>query len=158
MNENGFQDKNLAELGEILRRTREEKGISLEDVVKDTKIPRRHLMAIESGSIDELPGKAFARCFIKEYLNYLKLERLWPQYDSLVALDEQVEISQVLGTYTPPPKGFKTTSRWWVYAVLIVLLVTSGGLLSVRREHIINVIKQQSQVTPSEEIAKETIK
>ena len=64
MNENGFQDKNLAELGEILRRTREEKGISLEDVVKDTKIPRRHLMAIESGDIDELPGKAFARCFI----------------------------------------------------------------------------------------------
>jgi len=158
MNENGFQDKNLAELGEILRRTREEKGISLEDVVKDTKIPRRHLMAIESGSIDELPGKAFARCFIKEYLNYLKLERLWPQYDSLVALDEQVEISQVLGTYTPPPKGFKTTSRWWVYAVLIVLLVTSGGLLYVRREHIINVIKQQSQIAPSEEIAKETIK
>ena len=36
---------------------REREGISLEDVVKDTEIPRRHLMAIESGSIDELRGK-----------------------------------------------------------------------------------------------------
>lgn|GEM_PF-688914 len=145
-----LKGKNLSELGDILRGTREERGLSLDDVAKDTKIPRSHLLAIESGEMDRLPGRIFARFFIKEYLSYLGLSELWSQYDSFLPMDEQVEISSVLGTYTPPPKGFKATSRWWIYAVLILLLGASGGLLYLRREHVIDIIKQPRNVVSVE--------
>ncbi|HHZ04847.1 RodZ domain-containing protein [Acetomicrobium hydrogeniformans] len=145
-----LKGKNLSELGDILRRTREERGLSLEDVAKDTKIPRSHLLAIESGEMDRLPGRIFARFFIKEYLSYLGLSELWSQYDSFLPMDEQVEISSVLGTYTPPPKGFRATSRWWIYAVLILLLGASGSLLYLRREHVIDIIKQPRNVVSVE--------
>jgi cytoskeletal protein RodZ len=145
-----LKGKNLSELGDILRRTREERGLSLEDVAKDTKIPRSHLLAIESGEMDRLPGRIFARFFIKEYLSYLGLSELWSQYDSFLPMDEQVEISSFLGTYTPPPKGFRATSRWWIYAVLILLLGASGSLLYLRREHVIDIIKQPRNVVSVE--------
>lgn len=149
-NNKDLKGKNLSELGNILRHTREERGLSLENVAKDTKIPRSHLLAIESGEMDRLPGKIFARFFIKEYLTYLGLSELWSQYDSFLPLDEQIEISSVLGTYTPPPKGFRATSRWWIYAVLILLLGASGSLLYLRREHVIDIIKQPRNVVSVE--------
>ncbi|KRT34971.1 helix-turn-helix domain-containing protein [Acetomicrobium hydrogeniformans] len=145
-----LKSKSISELGDILRRTREERGLSLDDVAKDTKIPRSHLLAIESGEMDRLPGRIFARFFIKEYLSYLGLSELWSQYDSFLPMDEQVEISSVLGTYSPPPKGFKATSRWWIYAVLILLLGASGSLLYLRREHVIDIIKQPRNVVSVE--------
>ncbi|MEN2997297.1 MAG: helix-turn-helix domain-containing protein [Acetomicrobium sp.] len=145
-----LKGKSLSELGDILRRTREERELSLDDVAKDTKIPRSHLLAIESGEMDRLPGRIFARFFIKEYLSYLGLSELWSQYDSFLPLDEQIEISSVLGTYTPPPKGFKATSRWWIYAVLVLLLGASGSLLYLRREHVIDIIKQPRNVVSVE--------
>ena len=145
-----LKGKSISELGDILRRTREERGLSLDDVAKDTKIPRSHLLAIESGEMDRLPGRIFARFFIKEYLSYLGLSELWSQYDSFLPMDEQVEISSVLGTYTPPPKGFKATSRWWIYAVLILLLGASGSLLYLRREHVIDIIKHPRNVVSVE--------
>jgi len=145
-----LKGKSLSELGDILRRTREERELSLDDVAKDTKIPRSHLLAIESGEMDRLPGRIFARFFIKEYLSYLGLSELWSQYDSFLPMDEQVEISSVLGTYTPPPKGFRATSRWWIYAVLILLLGASGSLLYLRREHVIDIIKQPRNVVSVE--------
>ncbi|HHZ04973.1 RodZ domain-containing protein [Acetomicrobium hydrogeniformans] len=145
-----LKGKSLSELGDILRRTREERELSLDDVAKDTKIPRSHLLAIESGEMDRLPGRIFARFFIKEYLSYLGLSELWSQYDSFLPLDEQIEISSVLGTYTPPPKGFKATSRWWIYAVLVLLLGASGSLLYLRREHVIDIIKHPRNVVSVE--------
>lgn len=145
-----LKSKSISELGDIFRRTREERGLSLDDVAKDTKIPRSHLLAIESGEMDRLPGRIFARFFIKEYLSYLGLSELWSQYDSFLPMDEQVEISSVLGTYSPPPKGFKATSRWWIYAVLILLLGASGSLLYLRREHVIDIIKQPRNVVSVE--------
>jgi len=154
MEGNDLQGKDLVELGEILRRTRESKGLSLEGIVRDTKIPRGHILAIESGAIEKLPGKTFARYFIKEYLNYIGLRELWPQYDALIALDENVEISQVLGTYTPPPKGFRAASKWWVYAILIVLLITSIGLLYARKEHVLDAMKHQNQVASTQDSTK----
>ena len=155
MGEDDLQGKDLVELGEILRRTRESKGLSVEEVVKDTKIPRGHILAIESGNIEKLPGKVFARYFIKEYLNYIGLKELWPRYDALIALGENVEISQVLGTYTPPPKGFRAASKWWVYAILIVLLITSIGLLYARKEHVLDAMKHQDQVVSSDDSTKQ---
>jgi len=58
---------NLHNTGQLLRRAREQKGLSLEDIAKKTRIPQRHLASIESGDFDALPGRTYAIGFAKSY-------------------------------------------------------------------------------------------
>lgn len=64
----------MSELGQLLKRTREEKKISLEDVQKETKIQRRYLEAIEQGNFDILPGHFYVRAFVKSYAEAVGLD------------------------------------------------------------------------------------
>jgi transcriptional regulator with XRE-family HTH domain len=61
-------------LGEFLRRERELRHISLDDVAERTKINRRYLAAIEEGHYDRLPGEAFTRGFIRAYAQSVGLD------------------------------------------------------------------------------------
>lgn len=54
-------------LGERLKEARETKGLSLDSLQETTKIQKRYLIAIEEGNFKILPGKFYARAFIKEY-------------------------------------------------------------------------------------------
>ena len=60
-------EPNLHSTGQLLRRAREQKGMSLEDIAKKTRIPLRHLGSIESGDFDALPGRTYAIGFAKSY-------------------------------------------------------------------------------------------
>ena len=55
------------EIGERLKEAREAKNISLDRLQETTKIQKRYLIAIEQGNFQILPGKFYARAFIKEY-------------------------------------------------------------------------------------------
>jgi len=52
---------------------REEKGITLEDIVKKTKLQKNYIKAIESGSFNVLP-KVYVRLFLKTYATFLHLD------------------------------------------------------------------------------------
>ncbi len=55
-----------------LRRIREEKGISLDKVYEDLKIPKRVLQAIESGDLSDLfISPVYVKGFAKSYARYL---------------------------------------------------------------------------------------
>jgi transcriptional regulator with XRE-family HTH domain len=61
-------------VGEFLRRERELRYISLDDVAERTKISRRYLEAIEEGQYDRLPGEIFVRGFIRSYAQFVGLD------------------------------------------------------------------------------------
>ena len=46
----------VATVGQRLRVAREEKGLSLEDVAAQTRIPRRHLESLENSDWERLPA------------------------------------------------------------------------------------------------------
>lgn len=62
-------------IGESLRSTREAKGISLEQAEEDTKIRKRYLQALEEGDYDVIPGRVYAKGFLRNYANYLGLDQ-----------------------------------------------------------------------------------
>ncbi|MFN8845648.1 MAG: helix-turn-helix domain-containing protein, partial [Bdellovibrionales bacterium] len=64
----------MKKTGEILRKSREEKGLSLHEVGIFLKINTRILQAIEDGDIEKLPAKTFLRGFVQSYAKYLKLD------------------------------------------------------------------------------------
>lgn len=62
-------------IGESLRSTREAKGISLEQAEEDTKIRKRYLQALEDGEYDVIPGRVYAKGFLRNYATYLGLDQ-----------------------------------------------------------------------------------
>ena len=65
----------LPTVGERLRAAREEKGLSLEDVAAQTRIPQRHLESIETASWDNLPAPTYTIGFAKSYASAVGLDR-----------------------------------------------------------------------------------
>jgi cytoskeletal protein RodZ len=61
-------------LGAFLRRTREERGLTFEQVVDSTKISPNCMKALEEDDYDNLPADAFVRGFYGIYARYLSLD------------------------------------------------------------------------------------
>jgi cytoskeleton protein RodZ len=64
----------VAAFGEELRRQREQRGMAVEAICNATKVPMRHIHALEAGAFRELPGGVFRRGFVRSYLGALGLE------------------------------------------------------------------------------------
>jgi len=62
-------------VGERLRAAREEKGLTLEDVAAQTRIPQRHLASIETAEWDSLPAPTYTLGFAKSYASIVGLDR-----------------------------------------------------------------------------------
>jgi cytoskeleton protein RodZ len=69
-----------APFGEHLKREREMRGVSLEEISAATRISTRFLEALENDHWDQLPGGVFNRGFIRSIARFLGLDE-----DSLVA-------------------------------------------------------------------------
>jgi cytoskeleton protein RodZ len=66
--------------GEELRQAREQRGVAVETICEATKVPARHIRALEAGELDQLPGGVFRRGFVRSYLHVLGLEEAaWMQ-------------------------------------------------------------------------------
>lgn len=57
----------MESIGTYLRRERELRGLSLEEVADTTRIPLRSLEQLEAGDYAELPGDTFVRGFLRAY-------------------------------------------------------------------------------------------
>jgi cytoskeleton protein RodZ len=73
MTEPDEQDEMIS-LGERLRRAREAKGMSLDDIANRTRIPIRHLQNIEREEWDALPAVTYAIGFTRNYANAVGLD------------------------------------------------------------------------------------
>ena len=65
----------VATAGERLRAAREEKGLTLEDVAAQTRIPRRHLESLENATWDQLPAPTYTIGFARSYAAAVGLDR-----------------------------------------------------------------------------------
>jgi len=85
--------RQLNEIGEKLKEARKVKGYTLDDLQQTTKIQKRYLIAIEEGNYDVMPGKFYARAFIKQYADTVGLngDQLLEEYTDAVphAHDEE---------------------------------------------------------------------
>ena len=59
----------------MLQDTRLEKDLTLDQVVKATKIKRAFLVAIEDGKYNDLPSESYALGFVKNYASYLGIDK-----------------------------------------------------------------------------------
>lgn len=84
--------KQMDEIGEILKQARIEKGYTLDDLQQITKIQKRYLEAVENGNTEVLPGKFYARAFVKQYADIVGLngEELLTEYFEMDSENEDL--------------------------------------------------------------------
>lgn len=61
-------------IGQLLKKHREEKGLSLKRISRKLKIKIEYIKALEEGNYKKLPSKFYAHKFLQSYINYLKLD------------------------------------------------------------------------------------
>jgi len=60
--------------GDKLRREREMRGVSLEEIAESTKIGTRSLRALEQEDFEKLPGGIFNKGFVRAYSRFLGID------------------------------------------------------------------------------------
>lgn len=65
---------NALSVGEILRKTREHYGQSINDVAANLNIRANQLSALEQGHLEQIPGRVYAIGFVRSYSEYLGLD------------------------------------------------------------------------------------
>src|ERR1051326_195841 len=69
----GRTTSHFGPLGETLRQARLDKGVSLADAARETRIRRSYLEALEAEDLQALPPVVYTRGFLKTYAEYLGL-------------------------------------------------------------------------------------
>jgi transcriptional regulator with XRE-family HTH domain len=73
--------------GRFLRQQREERGLSLDDVSRATKINKATLHAIEATDVQHLPATIYTRGFVKAYAREVGLDPEWTADEYLRAIE-----------------------------------------------------------------------
>ncbi len=131
----------MAGFGEYLRREREMRGVSLEEISTATKISIRFLKAIENEELSKLPGGIFTRSFVRTYARYLGLDEERVLADCQLAGQQKPEVDiRRITANRAPSNG--AASRTRIIALLMAGVLLASGYVLFR--HSRRVMEQQS--------------
>lgn len=122
----------LSKVGSILRATREEKGIGVEEVSNVLCLRKALIEAIELGKWDALPHEVYVRSYLKEYATFLNIsDQVLPE---LIEKRSEIEPDEIdVVDETPvrkeparkfPKISFTRLSRKaFVYSAIVLILI-----------------------------------
>ncbi len=93
----------MGSFGDRLKKQREQKSISLDDIALSTKIGTRMLRALEEEKFEQLPGGIFNKGFVRAYARHVGLDEEQTLSDYMAALGE----AQQLAVPAPPISASK---------------------------------------------------
>lgn len=120
-------------IGARLRAAREVKGLTLEQVAAQTRIPQRHLQTIEAGDFSQLPGRTYAVGFVRTYAKTVGLDQDEAVATVRAELDAQSGIEDSRPATFEPGDPARVPSRLlgW-FALFALLLFLAGGFFFFR--------------------------
>jgi cytoskeleton protein RodZ len=112
-------------VGDRLRAAREERGLSLEDIAAETRIPHRHLESLEAGDWERLPAPTYTIGFAKSFAEAVGLDR--------AEIGEQIR-AEIGGTrsdmatveHFEPADPSRRMPKWLVLAAILAIVIIVG--------------------------------
>ena len=143
----------MASFGDGLKREREKKKITLEEVAGSTKISVRMLRALEEEKFDQLPGGIFNKGFVRAYARHLGLDAEQAVADYLAASTprprpEDLELRAMAEQKDKERQRQARLSKnmaWGWVATVLLLIAVGFSIWGVRSER-----EAQSGKTPTE--------
>ena len=151
-----MNDQTMKELGAYLRWKRKEKGKSLDDVVKETRLRAETVKAMEDGVLRDLPVGVYARGMVKIYLEYLGANELLPQYEEFLNSRKPETPQEPPFTKPAVTRGFKRRDNRWIVALLALAVLVAGYLLWQQKGTLRQAIDRKAQQATVEAQIKES--
>jgi len=132
-----YETQRAPDVGEILQTARQRKGVDLARAERETKIRARHLMALESGDIADLPAPVYAKGFLRNYSTYLGLDAdemlaRWRKEIDQPRDADKPAVKPPPQPITTPSRGFKLTSGLVVALVLAAIVFAFVGYVGLQ--------------------------
>jgi cytoskeleton protein RodZ len=122
------QEESMAKgsFGERLKRERELREVTLEEITSATRIGPRFLEALENEEWEKLPGGVFNRGFVRSVARYLGLDEevLLGEYDLAHGAPLQSVAERA------DNKRIPAVPRWFPVVILLGILVVLAGLIA----------------------------
>jgi cytoskeleton protein RodZ len=117
--------------GESLKREREMRGVTLDEISGATRIATRFLRAIENEEWEQLPGGVFNRGFVRAVARYLGLDEENTVAEYTLAVGDR----QPVPVWTGSPPAVAPDRHWlaWIVAAFILLVLLAGAWFGTRR-------------------------
>jgi cytoskeleton protein RodZ len=117
--------------GENLKREREMRGVSLEEISAATRIATRFLKAIENEQWEQLPGGVFNRGFVRAVAHYLGLDEESTVAEYALAVNDRPSVP----VWTGRPPAVAPDRPWlgWVLAAVIVAALIAGSWFVIKQ-------------------------
>jgi cytoskeleton protein RodZ len=117
--------------GEHLKREREMRGVSLDEITAATRIATRFLRAIENEQWDQLPGGIFNRGFVRAMAHYLGLDEESIVAEYALAVGDRPNVP----VWTGSPPAVTPDQPWlaWILVAVFVIMLIAGGWFAMRR-------------------------
>lgn len=119
--------------GQRLKKAREVRGLSVDEVAKELHLSVRYLNLMEADSYKELPEPAFVRGYMRRYAQLVKLspDDIAGKFDQCYAADKETPPPdarpynpiQLLGIITRPRLRLRRLLSWASFALIVVLAV-----------------------------------
>jgi cytoskeletal protein RodZ len=118
-----------------LRWERERRKVSIETICAETKVSSRHLLALEAGEYDQLPGGIFRKGIVRSYLGALGLdeERWIERFEATLKQSEAgssdgndwIEFAENVRRNRAAIEP-QTATRWMGVGIMLVSLAVLG--------------------------------
>ena len=115
----------MAELGEELRRERVRRNLTFKDIEQVLHIKTTYLEAIEDGNYAVIPGRVYAKGFIRNYGNYLGLDgnRLVKVYQNQVGEVDTFTIRPIMSLETRQKKRQRSIEQERIMLAIIAVFM-----------------------------------
>lgn len=144
----------MGSFGERLRREREMRGISLDEIVATTKIGRRLLVALEEEQFELLPGGIFNKSYVRAYAKCVGIDEDEAVAEYLQAAHETPPDTRVIAQQHASIHSNRPAQRsgFPIMPVLILLVVVAGGIggWKVYQDRQVERQKREKLMTPAD--------
>ena len=140
----------MDQLGAMFKEAREKQQKSLDDAVKETKIAKKYLIAIENENFDIFPGETYLIGFIRNYAQFLGLnpDEMIQRYKSYKIQEQPTPIEQL----TARPR--KTKYFILLGAIVVIVIVSVFSYLVLNKKSNIEVEETKKSIKKAENIEK----
>jgi cytoskeleton protein RodZ len=136
----GLREQSVGSFGERLRREREMRGISLDEIAAATKISARNLRALEDEKFKQLPGGIFNKGFVRAYAKFLGIdqEQMVAEYETAsqeteAAREQKLKDEFSKAEFRKQKKSndqeisLEPKSQWGTIAIIVLIAALAYG-------------------------------
>lgn len=144
----------MSDLGQMLKKARLDKGISLDQLEETTKIRKRYLEAIEEGDYKVLPGSFYVRAFIKSYAETVGLDpnEVLGLYGNAIPAPTQETTVEPIRRKRSDTRNTEKLSKWASNILMISFILLILGVIYYFIGTSYSGDSQNNQVNPNDKI------